>query len=421
MPGRPDDLLERPTEADSFAERPAGFAESPAIRGCPQLRGNVDCAMGQREMGPNYIALAIPLLLLFIFIEMALAARRGVRNYRFADAIADLGCGVTQRVLLLLFEATLLLSYVMIYESARLYDLSSRPVAAFVIAFVGADFLYYCWHRASHRVNFLWAAHVVHHQSEDFNLAVALRQGVLTPITAAPFVLPLALIGVPPLVYVMAESMNTLYQFWIHTELVGRLGPLEYVFNTPSHHRVHHGRNSEYLDRNYAGVFIIWDRLFGTYVPERDKPDYGTTQPLRSFNAVWAQVQPLIALGRLSREAPRWRDRLEVWLRPPGHRFDWQPAEPAFDAKYDVILSPRIRRYVVVNFAGAVIATFCLTLWSGSLPWPLLLVGIGLVLLTVLTTGGLMEKRKWSRPVEAMRLGVVATVLGVMVAKLSAM
>ena len=363
-------------------------------------------------MGPNYIALAIPVLFLFIFIEIAVAAHRGVRTYRFADAIADLGCGVTQRLLLLLFEAILLLSYVLFYENARLYDLSSRPVAAFLIAFVGADFIYYCWHRASHRVNFLWAAHVVHHQSEDFNLAVALRQGVFTPITAAPFALPLAVIGIPPLVYVMAESLNTLYQFWIHTELVGRLGPLEYVFNTPSHHRVHHGRNPEYLDRNYGGVFIIWDRLFGTYVPERKKPDYGTTQPLRSFNALWAQVQPLVDLVRHSIKAPHWRDRLAVWIVPPDHQFDWQTAHPTPDGKYDVAVSPAMRRYVLVNFAAAVTATFFLILWSASLSWLLLLVCIGLVLLTVLTAGGLLEGRSWARPTEATRL-VAAAMLAV--------
>jgi sterol desaturase/sphingolipid hydroxylase (fatty acid hydroxylase superfamily) len=355
------------------------------------------------------------LFFVFIFIEMAVAARRGVRSYRFADAIADLGCGVTQRVLLLLFEAILLLSYIVLYENARLWDLSGRPLAAFLIAFVGADFIYYCWHRASHRVNFLWAAHVVHHQSEDFNLAVALRQGVLTPITIAPFVLPMALIGVPPLAYVMAESVNTLYQFWIHTELVGRLGPLEYVFNTPSHHRVHHGRNPEYLDRNYAGVFIIWDRLFGTYVPEREKPDYGTTQPLQSFNALWAQVQPLVELTRLSAKAPHWRDRLAVWLVPPGYRFHWQRPQPVLDRKYDVTVSLSMRRYVLVNFAGAVIATFCLTLWSASLPWLPLLLSVGLVLLTVLTAGGLMEGRNWARPVEAARLVAVVMLLAVIV------
>jgi sterol desaturase/sphingolipid hydroxylase (fatty acid hydroxylase superfamily) len=355
-------------------------------------------------MGPNYIALAIPLFFLLIFIELVVGVRRGVRAYRFADAIADLGCGVTQRVALLFFEAALLVLYVLAHQHLRLIDLAPHPWLAFAAAFVGMDFIYYWWHRASHRMNLLWAAHVVHHQSEDFNLAVALRQGVLTPVTTLPFVLPLALIGIPPLIYVAAASLNTLYQFWIHTELIGRLGPLEWVLNTPSHHRVHHGRNPEYLDRNYAGVFIVWDRLFGTFEPERQRPAYGITRPLRSFNALWAQVQPLAELGQLSRAAPRWRDSLTVWLAPPERRFAWEPAAAPAAGKYDVPLSAPVRRYVLVNFATTVVATFCLMMWGAYLPVPLRAICVGLVLLTVLTAGGLMEGRRWARPLEAARL-----------------
>ena len=158
-----------------------------------------------------------------------------------------------------------------------------------------------------------------------------------------------------------AVSLNTLYQFWIHTELVGSLGPLEKVLNTPSHHRVHHARNPGYLDRNYAAVFIVWDRLFGTFAPEREPPDYGITRPLRSFNALWAQVQPFAELTALSRSAPTWRDRLAVWLAPPERSFAWQPAPAPARARRRNTTSPfagGLRRYVLVNFALAVAATF---------------------------------------------------------------
>jgi sterol desaturase/sphingolipid hydroxylase (fatty acid hydroxylase superfamily) len=177
-------------------------------------------------MGPNYIALAVPFFFLLIGIELAIAHHQKKSSYRFTDAIADLGCGITQRIVLLFCEALLLLAYVQLYQHARIVDLGRWPVVAGLVAFVAMDFIYYWWHRASHRLNFLWAAHVVHHQSEDFNLAVALRQGVLTPLTMAPFAFPLALLGIPPLIYVAAISLNTLYQFWIHTELVGNLGRL---------------------------------------------------------------------------------------------------------------------------------------------------------------------------------------------------
>jgi alkylglycerol monooxygenase len=361
-------------------------------------------------MGPNYIALAVPFFFLLIGIELAIAHHQKKRSYRFTDAIADLGCGITQRIVLLFCEALLLLAYVQAYQHARLVDLGRWPVVAGLVAFVAMDFIYYWWHRASHRLNFLWAAHVVHHQSEDFNLAVALRQGVLTPLTLAPFAFPLALLGIPPLIYVAAVSLNTLYQFWIHTELVGNLGRLEGVLNTPSHHRVHHARNPGYLDRNYAAVFIIWDRLFGTFVPERERPQYGITRPLRSFNSLWAEVQPFAELTSISRAAPTWRDKLDVWLAPPERSFSWQPelaALPAGASKYEVAVSPGVRRYVLANFAMAVAATFVLMLWSNSLSGPLLGICAALVLATVCSAGGLMEARRWARPLEIIRIAAI--------------
>jgi alkylglycerol monooxygenase len=359
----------------------------------------------------NPIALAVPLFFAFIAVELLVAARRGRRVYRFADAIADLGCGITQRVLLLLFEGGLLVAYLALYAHARLFDLERHPILAWSLALVGVDFIYYWWHRASHRLNFLWAAHVVHHQSENYNLAVALRQAVLTPLTALPFALPLAVLGIPPTAYLVAGAASTLYQFWIHTELVGRLGPLERVLNTPSHHRVHHARNPGYLDRNYGAILIVWDRLFGTHAAEEEPPRYGITRPLRSFNALWAQVAPFAELAALTRAAPRWRDRLAVWLAPPERVFAWQPTPPPPDGTHQVPVRPALRRYVTASFALAVVATTALMLFGGALSGPVLAACIALVLATVATAGGLLEARPWARPLEIARLVAVAGLL----------
>jgi sterol desaturase/sphingolipid hydroxylase (fatty acid hydroxylase superfamily) len=365
-------------------------------------------------MGPNYIALAVPFFFLLIGIELLVARRRGRRVYRLNDALSDLGCGITQQTLLIFFNAFLLAAYVWLYRHVRVVDLGRRPVAAWVVAFVGVDFIYYWWHRASHRVNLMWAAHAVHHQSEDYNLAVALRQAVLTPFTSLPFALPMAMLGIPPLIYVAAEAFSTLYQFWIHTELVGRLGPLEKILNTPSHHRVHHARNAAYIDRNYAAVLIVWDRLFGTYAQEREPPIYGLTRPLRSFNALWAQCSPLWELGGWTRGAPRARDRLRVWLAPPERTFEWAApvGKLAMDApKFDVAMSRRLSLYVVVNFSIAVVATFLLMLWGPSLPHATLIGGAALVLLAMLSIGGLVEARRWARPLEIARVALTALAL----------
>jgi alkylglycerol monooxygenase len=366
-------------------------------------------------MGPNYIALAIPFFFVLITVELGVARARGRRVYRFADAIADLGCGVTQRILLLFFEGLLVAAYVALYDHARLVDLRAHPVAAWLFAFIAVDFTYYWWHRASHRVNVLWAAHVVHHQSEDYNLAVALRQAVLTPVTALPFSLPLAVLGVPPLIFLTAEALSTLYQFWIHTELVGRLGFVEGVLNTPSHHRVHHGRNAEYLDKNYGAVLIIWDRLFGTYAPEREPPRYGITRPLRSFNALLAQVRPWMELSALARGAPTWRARLGVWLAPPERAFPWHaegaPSASAPPGKHDVTVPWRTQAYVAANFALVVIATFCLMLFAPRMSRLALAAGGTLVLITMLTLGGIVEARPWARRLEPARLAAACGAL----------
>ena len=366
-------------------------------------------------MGPNYIALAVPFFFLLIGIELWVARRRGRRVYRFADAITDLGCGVTQQIVVLFVNGFLFAGYLWIYRHARVVDLGRHPVAAWAVALIGVDFIYYWWHRTSHRVNLLWAAHAVHHQSEDYNLAVALRQAVLTPFTSLPFSLPLAMVGVPPLAFIAADSLSTLYQFWIHTELVGRLGPLEKVLNTPSHHRVHHARNPEYIDRNYGAILILWDRLFGTFAPERARPVYGITKPFRSFNAMWAQLQPVADLLGIAGRAPRFMERLRVWLAPPERRFAWHRddagARPLDAAKFSLRVGPSLQRYLGVNFALVVAATFGLMLWSESVPRWILIAGAAWVLVAMLAIGGLIEGRRWARPLEVVRVATTAVAL----------
>jgi sterol desaturase/sphingolipid hydroxylase (fatty acid hydroxylase superfamily) len=366
-------------------------------------------------VGPNYIALAVPFFFVLMGVELLVARRRKRAVYRFEDALTDLSCGVTQQIIVLFANGALFGIYLWIYNHARLVDLGQHSIAAWIVALVGVDFIYYWWHRTSHRVNLLWAAHAVHHQSEDYNLAVALRQAVLTPFTSLPFSLPLALIGIPPLVFVVADSVSTLYQFWIHTELVGRLGPLEAVLNTPSHHRVHHARNPEYIDRNYGAILIIWDRLFGTFAPESTKPVYGITKPFRSFNSIRAQLQPVIDVVATSLRAPRLAERMRVWLAPPERNFAWEgpPASvPPLDAaKFGVRVAPRLRRYIWVNFGLVIAATFVLMLWSESLPGRKLMCGAALILLAVLSFGGLVEGRRWARPLELARVGITAVAL----------
>ena len=363
---------------------------------------------------PNLIALAIPFFLLLLLLELLVSRLTGRRVYRFDDSIADLGCGVGDQVIALLLRTATLLPYTLVYETLAPHTLATRPVAAWLAAIVGVDFTYYWYHRFCHRVNFAWATHVVHHQSDEYNLAVALRQSWFGRLFHWVFDLPLALVGVPPALFVASTSINLLYQFWVHTRLVGRLGPFELAFNTPSHHRVHHGCNVRYLDRNYAGILIVWDRLFGTFRREEDEPVYGTVKPFASRNPLWANLQPFVSLAGRARRAPRAWDRVQLWFRPP----EWvargeDPVTFPTDAALAAARSPGVRprrstnAYLVGGFAAAAAALMAIMLRADSIPKWWLLVACGSILASLGAWGGLLERRRWALPLELARLAAL--------------
>ena len=280
-------------------------------------------------MESTLIVLSIPIFLAFIGGELLIARARGRRLYHFADSIANLGNGIGEQVIQAFCIPITVGVYVAVYAHARLTT-QTPSLATWVILFFAVDFLYYAYHRASHRVNFLWAGHVVHHSSEEYNFSVALRQSWFgQQLTEWIFFLPLALAGFPPPMFLLVITLNTLYQFFIHTRLVGRLGPLEWFMNTPSHHRVHHGINPQYIDKNYAGVFIIWDRLCGTFEPEGVEPVYGLVKPLGSFSPLWANLHRWVEVASMSRKTRRLRDKLYAWIAPP----EWRPAISAASSR----------------------------------------------------------------------------------------
>jgi len=277
--------------------------------------------------GPQIIVLATPVFLLLIALEWTIARRRGRAAYRLNDALSSIGLGVLSQVVGL-FAAVLTLGiYTTVHSHAAVLRLSPSSPWVWVAGLVAYDFLYYWHHRAGHRVALFWAAHVVHHQSEDYNLSTALRQTSSGWIAGWIFYLPMAVAGFPPLVFAIVALIDLLYQFWVHTEQIGRLGWFDRWFCAPSNHRVHHAVNDRYLDRNYGGIFLVWDRLFGTYAAEDDAEPcvYGTRGPLRSWNPLRANVQVYAELGRDSWRTARWKDKLGVWWRPPG----WRPADVA--------------------------------------------------------------------------------------------
>ena len=189
--------------------------------------------------------------------------------------------------------------------------------------FLLVDLAYYWGHRMSHEVNLFWGGHVVHHQSEEYNLSVALRQSSLQTVWTFAFNLPIALLGFDPVHFILISAFNTLYQFWIHTETIHKLpGPIEYIFNTPSHHRVHHGSDLKYLDKNHAGILIIWDRLFSSFQPEEERPVYGLTKNIESYNPVVIAFKTWGELFRKASESGSLKTALKYFIKPPGWSHD---------------------------------------------------------------------------------------------------
>lgn len=277
--------------------------------------------------GPQVIVLATPVFLALIAIEYAVGRARGRDTYRLNDAMSSIGLGVMSQVAGLFVVLFTLGIYSAVHARWALWDLPADSPWVWLVALVAYDFFYYWHHRAGHRIALLWASHAVHHQSEDYNLSTALRQPSSAWLAGWIFYLPLALAGVPPLVFAVVALIDLLYQYWVHTQHIGRLGWFDRWFCSPSNHRAHHAVNERYLDRNYGGILIVWDRLFGTFVEEDEREPcvYGTRAPLRSWNPLWANLQVYVDLAKDSWRAERWADKLRVWLEPPG----WRPADVA--------------------------------------------------------------------------------------------
>jgi sterol desaturase/sphingolipid hydroxylase (fatty acid hydroxylase superfamily) len=274
------------------------------------------------------IRFAIPVFVLFIGIELLSLRLLGEqpdgdapRGYEFRDARASLLMGLGSVAFGIVVRAASLLGYAVLYELAAPWRLPASSWTTWAGLFVLVDLLWYAYHRVSHRVRLVWAAHQAHHSSEYFNFSTALRQKWNQWFETIAWV-PLPLLGFPPWLIYTAFSANLVYQFFLHTERIDRLPrPVEFVFNTPSHHRVHHGSEPLYLDRNYGGILIIWDRLFGTFQPEIQRPTYGLTTPVNTYNILRLQFHEYAAILRDLRSARAWRERLGFVLGPPG----WRP------------------------------------------------------------------------------------------------
>ncbi|WP_439102262.1 sterol desaturase family protein [Congregibacter sp.] len=362
----------------------------------------------------DLVVYAVPFFILAMIMELLWGLRAGRNTYRVNDAVSSLFLGTLSQARKFITLGVGGYVYHLTTEYFSLPLMSAESIWTWILAMVLYDFCYYWLHRMGHERTILWAAHVAHHQSEDYNLSTALRQTSTGFLLGWVFYLPMFALGVPAEVVVTVGSINLIYQFWVHTEHVGKLGWYEWIFVTPSNHRVHHAQNERYLDRNYGGLFILWDRLFGTFQEELDSdpPIYGIRGPLHSFNPVRALTHIYSDMCRDSWRASRWRDKLHVWVARNG----WRPTD--VDARYPLQKAPleaferfdppmglAVRIYVLYQLVAVVALLGYLQ--SGSLES----YGAGVVLVlamlwTTITTAYWMEARSVARGfvLDALRL-----------------
>ncbi|HWI11151.1 MAG TPA: sterol desaturase family protein [Burkholderiaceae bacterium] len=352
--------------------------------------------------GPQIIVLATPLFFLLIGIEYLVGRRRGRDTYRLNDALNSIGLGVLSQLAGVFSAALTLGVYALVFQHASLWQLPADAPWVWLVALLFYDFCYYWHHRFGHTVALLWAAHVVHHQSEDYNLSTALRQTSSGWLAGWLFYLPLALLGFPPLVFGAVALIDLLYQYWVHTQQIGRLGGFDRWFCAPSNHRVHHAVNDRYLDKNYGGILIVWDRLFGSYAEEDDAEPcvYGTRGPLRSWNPVWANLHLYAEMARDTWRASSGADRLRIWFEHPG----WRPADvaakwpkPAFDIRrverFDPPMTRAAQLAAVLAFAALLGATTAFLWHAHRLSLTQQLAVAALVVALLWVVGWLSERR----------------------------
>ena len=364
---------------------------------------------------------AIPGFLLLVVLEIAYGYWKNKQTYTFIDTIASLSSGITNILKDSLGLALILISYPLLYDRLALMSWESSPWL-YAVAFICIDFAAYWSHRLNHRVNFFWNQHIIHHSSEEFNLACALRQSISNLLGyGALFLIPAAFLGIPEKVINVLAPIHLFAQFWYHTKHIGKLGWLEYIIVTPSQHRVHHAINPIYLDKNLAAIFCIWDRMFGTFQEElsSEPPVYGVLKPVQTWNPIWINFQHLWGLLSDAWYTKNWNDKLSLWFRPTG----WRPTDVAerfprqlitdvkSQQKYQPLTSNFRKAWALFQLLGVTSILLFFLAQFGQLSVDLRIVLGGMIGLSIFGYTSLLDGYTWSYRFEYVRLFICFALL----------
>ena len=365
-------------------------------------------------MGLNYLAFAIPAFFIFVFIEYQIAQRqKREKIFRYESTVANFSVGIAERLLNLFIAASFYQVYDWVYSNYALFDISTKWYV-WVLLLLATDLVWYWYHRLGHEINFLWAAHIVHHQSEEFNLSAAARITTFQAVFRNVFWCILPFIGFHPTMIISILLVHGAYSFFTHTQMVGKLGWLEKIFITPSLHGVHHASDEKYLDKNYGDVFVFWDKLFGTFQQEEEAPKYGLTHPLKSYSFLWQHFHYYLEIGEAYKRANGFRAKWDALFGSPA-LMD-QNIRPILEKRFEqnkIKKNSRVnfRLYLNIQLIVVVAILTGLTLFFNVIDsWGKIAIS-SFILITLINIGALLEQRRWIYYLECFRLILILAYL----------
>ncbi len=361
----------------------------------------------------DYIALAIPFFAFFMCLEYYISKKRNKEIHRFNESVANLNVGIVERISDLLTTGLFFFVFNWLYQNFAFFSIQST-FTTWILLFLATDFLWYWYHRSGHLVNLFWAAHIVHHQSDDFNYTTAARITVFQAVARGLFWSILPMIGFEPEMIFSLLLIHGAYPFFTHTQLVGKLGWLEYIFVTPSHHRIHHSSNDEYLDKNFGDVLIIWDKIFGTFAEETVQPKYGLTKSLESHSFLWQHFHYALELIVAFRMAKTIKQKLKVIFGSPQNidpRIRTLLERKLSQKNTTIEYSENLIKAIKVKTSVSMLVLFFTILFSHYISINNLFFITSFIVLSVIATGAMLEQRQWVFHLEFVRFTLVCILL----------
>ncbi|MBX2965500.1 MAG: sterol desaturase family protein [Cyclobacteriaceae bacterium] len=355
-------------------------------------------------------ALVVPAFFIFIALEYWAAQRKKMTGiFKYENTVANISVGIAERLLNLLITGSFYGLYYFVYEHYALY---SVPNAWWVwgLLLLTTDLVWYWYHRLGHEINLMWGAHIVHHQSEDFNYSASARITTIQSLIRNLFWCTLPLLGFHPAMVITILVVHGTYSFFTHTQVIGKLGWLEYFLVTPSHHRVHHASNEKYINKNYGDIFIFWDKLFGTFQKEEEKPVYGLTHPLKSYSFLWQHFHYYIELWEACRRSKSFSKSIKIILGKPedldqGIREDLERKFLSPSRKFK--LSFRFKVYLNIQLIASLVILFLFTLYFEQLDVTDKTIIISIILITLINCGAMLEQQRWIYMLEVARVSLL--------------